>query len=441
MNEKRKQNKDHYLVDMAQLAERRSPEVVSSLREAGRQAVRQFDYPNTTMEPWRQTNVAPLVNTPFASLIVAPDCELAPSELEALLPPIAMPVRLVFLDGYYREDLSTALVGGGATIGGLAALLDSPEAPRLEALLQDSPAPHHLFAALNSAFLQDGLFCHVPSDTVLEQPIHAVFMTSRRTGRTAAHYRNVVVLEPNAQAQLAVHHIALQGGNPYFNTCIEDLRLGPNAVLKRTEVIRETTQGYRMAVCNVRQARDSRIESYALTLDGGAITRNEIRVNVDGSNAETQLHGLYLNHGRCLVDNDLHIAHHHPHCTSHMRYKGILSDQSHSVFTGKIFVARDAQKTDSDQLCANLMLSEQARVDAKPQLEIYADDVRCTHGTTVGGPPENEVFYLRSRGINEQQARRMLTYGFAGEVVDRLPDAALKNWLMGYLSAELEDTT
>ena len=431
--EKRTQNKEQYLADIRQLAARPASPVLTKLRASGEAAVQQFDYPHSGMEAWRQTNVAPLVNQSFRSLLDAFSESIARDDLSSLLPPVAMTARVVFVDGFLQPELTILPEGYGAVVGGLAQMLEGPQGPFIASLLQDSPQPQHLFTALNTAFVQDGLFCHVPEGVQVEEPLHVVFLTSDRREQTAAHIRSLVAMESGAQMQIITHHAALPGGNPYFTTSFEDLRLGANAALQRVELVREVAGGYRMAHCNIRQARDSRVESYALTLDGGAITRNEIRAELLGTGVETQLHGLYLNGKRGLVDNDLSIAHHEPHCSSRMRYKGILSGQSHSVFTGKIFVARDAQKTDSEQLSANLMLSQQARVDAKPQLEIYADDVRCTHGVTVGGPPENEVYYLRSRGIGEATARRMLTYGFAGDVIERIPREDIRDWLTDHV--------
>ncbi len=434
----KQRDKTHFLKDIERLAAKHAPKAFSTARHSGASAFQALAYPDSSMETWRHTNVAPLLNIPWASLIEAPENDLNGAQLRDHLPPLDMPLRLVFVDGFYRADLSrTKGLPARAHIGGIANALNRETGATLQQLLDETPAPRHVFSALNNAFLQDGPFIHIPDNCIVDTPIHIVYVSGVRPPRTAAHWRTIIALGNNAQAQVVQHHIALPGNATYFNNHVEEIRVGPNASLNRTEIILEREQGYRMAIAGVTLGRDSRFSNRTLTLDGGAITRNEMTTTLTAPHAEAQLHGLCLNCERGLVDNDLRIAHLAPHCASRMRYKGVLDGSSRTVFRGMVYVAKDAQKTDSQQLTANLTLSRQARIDAKPQLEIYADDVKCTHGATVGGPPEEQVYYLRSRGIAADRARAMLTYGFAGDVAALTPDAPTRKYLMDYLYDKL----
>lgn len=434
----KQRDRTHFLKDMERLGAHQAPETISALRRSGAARFQELDYPDSRMETWRHTNVAPLLKIPWASLIEPPRTDIAESMLQDRLPSLDMPVRLVFVDGFYCPKLSRVRgLREDAYAGGLADALSSPMAERLQALLAESPQPQHVFGALNSAFLQDGPVVCLPDNCTMDVPIHVVLATGMRPAQFAAHMRTVITVGENAAARVVLHHVALPGTGSYFNNHVEDINLGANASLQRTEIIHERDQGYHMAATHAQLARDSRLHSCAVTLDGGAITRNEMRVVLNGANADARLHGLYLNRGRGLIDHDMHIAHMAPHCVSRMRYKGVLEDASRSVFRGMVYVAREAQKTDSKQINANMALSEKARIDAKPQLEIYADDVKCTHGATVGGPPEEQIFYLRSRGINAAQAQGMLTYGFASDVAAQIADDGTRKHVAGYLYERL----
>lgn len=431
-------DKAHFLNDMDRLAVRQAPPHIHGIRQSGTAAFLTMDYPHSRMETWRHTNVGPLLRIPWASLVEAPRAAVDESTVHTLLPPDEMPIRLVFTEGFFCPALSrTPELPGPAWVGSLASPTHGAAEAQLRAVLEASPPPKHVFDALNSAFLQDGPMILLPDNCTLDTPVHVVFVTGARPPRSAAHLRTVIGLGANASAHIVLHHVALAGVGEYFNNHVETMDLGAGASLERTEIIHEGAEGYRMALAHARLDRDSRLQSCVMTCDGGAITRNEINVRLRGPHAEAQLHGLYLNRRRGLIDNNLSIAHLAPHGVSRMRYKGILGDSSHSVFRGMVYVAQDAQKTDSQQLNANLALSDKARVDAKPQLEIYADDVRCTHGATVGGPPEDQVFYLRSRGLSVRAARALLTLGFARDAAEHIPDAATRRHMLRFLHARL----
>lgn len=424
--------KDHYLGDLARLDEANAPEPLRRIRAAGAAGFQAADYPNTRMEEWRQTNIAPIVNTPYVSLTAPVGHQLGRADIAPFLYGNGW-TELVFVDGYLAPDLSTmAGAAAGLTAGSLwDALLrdDSAAGEHLNRYL----GPHSAYTHLNNAFLQDGAFVHVAKDTAVETPVHVLFISTRSRGpETAAHPRNLVVLAPGAQATLVESYVSLAGDMPYFTNLVTEVALGANASLQHYKVVQEGESASHLATTEVHQERDSRYTSFAVTLEG-KIVRNQLCVALDGEGAECALHGLVLDDGDRLVDNAVNIAHLQPNCTSRIAYKGILNDRCKAVFLGKVHVHPEAQKTDSDQLSNYLLLSDTASIDTKPQLEIYADDVKCTHGATVGGAPEQVIFYFRSRGIDEATARGMLTYGFADAVVSEIGVEPLRARLDAYV--------
>ncbi|HNT89320.1 MAG TPA: Fe-S cluster assembly protein SufD, partial [Candidatus Hydrogenedentes bacterium] len=341
--------------------------------------------------------------------------------------------ELVFVNGYFADDLSVkGALPRGAFAGSLweALLSDSGLA---EAHLNHYLGPRNTFTHLNNAMLQDGAFVYAPKNAALETPVHLVFLsTAQRGPETAAHPRNLFVADAGSQVTLVESHVHLAGDTPYFNNLVVEIAVEANASVERYKVVREGARGNLLATTEVRQARDSRFRSFAFTLEG-AIVRNQMCVALDGEGAECELHGLMLDDGERLIDNAVNITHLRPHCRSRIAYKGILGDRSKGVFLGKVHVLPEAQQTDSNQLSNYMLLSDHATINTKPQLEIYADDVKCTHGATVGAPPEPVIFYFRSRGMDERTARGMLTYGFADEVVSEVSVAALRERLEAYV--------
>lgn len=426
-------SKAHYISDLARLAGSSVPSRVRTIRSQGAAAFQTTDYPNTRMEEWRHTNIAPIVNTPFATLVEPVPHALAKPDITPFLFGDGEWTELVFVDGYFAQDLSR-----------MAALPKNAYAGSLwDALLHENPvADKHLnrylgsrnaFTHLNSAFLQDGAFVYIPKNKAIDAPIHLVFVTSkRRTANSAAHPRALVVADSGAELNLVESHVSLAGGTPYLNNAVVELALEPNASLAWHKIVQEGAAGNHLATTEVHQARDSRFTSFTMSLEGH-IVRNQLCVALDGEGAECSLHGLVLNDCERLTDNTVNITHFKPHCTSRIGYKGILDGKSKGAFLGKVYVHREAQKTDSNQLSNYMLLSNQATIDTKPQLEIYADDVKCTHGATVGAPPAQVIFYFRSRGIDERTARAMLTYGFADEVVSEIGIEAVRERLDRYV--------
>jgi Fe-S cluster assembly protein SufD len=416
--------KEQYLADIKKLGG--APAWLKQIREAGATRFGELEFPHRRMEQWRFTNVSPIVGTRFSS-ITQPT---AAPNVDALAPVLFGEddwTELVFVDGFYSAELSrVAALPKGVRAGSLAEAVAKGDAVVEANLTRCAGVNGNIFSALNAAFIQDGAFVYVPAGVAVEQPIHLVFVSTARAD-TATYPRNLVVLERQAEANIVETYAGLADGR-YLTNAVTELVLGEGANLKRYGVQRESSQAYHLSTVKAHQERSSVFTSYAISM-GAKIGRNELISTLDGEGAECRLNGLYMTDGDRLIDNATSIEHMHPHGTSWIGYKGILDDKSNAVFSGQIYVARDAQKTDSKQLNNNLLLSDAATINTKPLLEIYADDVKCTHGATVGLPPNEIIFYFKSRGMSEAMARGMLTYGFAGEIVNAIEVKPLRDRL------------
>ncbi|MBI1321209.1 MAG: Fe-S cluster assembly protein SufD [Candidatus Hydrogenedens sp.] len=427
------QPKAHLLEALRALPANGSPEWLKQIRSSGASLFEQTPFPHTKMEEWRHTNIAPIVQTDYAPL-TGPTAhgltreDAAPWSFAAQGWP-----EIVFVDGYFAPELSSLdALPEGVVLASLHDALAGPEAAHAEQHLNRYLRDRNAYTALNSALIQDGLYLRAAKNAAPETPLHVLYLTSARGADTAANVRNLVILEQGAQVQLIESHGALPGAPQYLNNIVTEAALAPNARLEHYKVVSEADAGNHLATTETRLDRDSYYGAFGFSFRG-QIVRNQVCVRLEGENAECNLVGLYLNDRDRLLDNALDITHVVPHCRSRILYKGILGDASKAVFAGKVHVHREAQQTDSDQLSNNLLLSDTATIDAKPQLEIYADDVKCTHGATIGSPPEEVVFYFRSRGIGEEMARAMLTYGFADEIVDEVEIEPLTERLNDYI--------
>ncbi|MBI5094815.1 MAG: Fe-S cluster assembly protein SufD [Candidatus Hydrogenedentes bacterium] len=420
-------NKAHYLSAVDTLRRGSYPAWLAQVRQAGAARFSETEFPTRRHEDWRFTNVAPIITTPFRPLTGPEDWNVSVSDLESVLFGTAGWTELVFINGYYSAALSRiGSLPKGVVAGSLADAISSG----------NKLAEHHLsvrresgnvFNALNTALLQDGAFVHLHAGAVLMFPIHLVHVTTGLNEPVAANPRNLVVLGRDAQADIIESYVNI-GAGAYFSNAVTDVALESGARVHWHTLVNESEEGYRLGSTRVNQDRNSAFRSFAITL-GGKIVRNELTTVLDGEGAEATLNGLYLTGGEQLVDNAVAIEHAKPHCTSWIGYKGVLDNASSAVYSGKIKVRRNAQKTDSRQLNRNLLLSDRATVNTKPLLEIFADDVKCTHGATVGQHPKEVIFYFRSRGMNEAMARAMLTYGFADEVINQIDIEPLRRRL------------
>jgi len=395
----------------------RAPAWLPSLRRAAIDRFANTGFPTSRDEEWRFTPVSPIARAQFRP---AGPASLSRAALQPFLFGHPEWPQLVFVNGEFAADLSVLpSLADGVRLGNLATAL-AIDSGLVERHLTRHAGPEATpFAALNTAFIRDGAFVYVPADTAVDRPIHLLFVTSPNAGGTVAHPRNLIVVERGAKASVVESYVSLAQGAAYFTNAVTEVFSGENAWTEHTRIQRESERAYHVGLTHVDQARGSHYRSFTLAM-GGAIARHNLHVRLNAPAIETLMYGLYLTRGDQLVDNHTAIYHDHPECNSWEVYKGVLDDRSRAVFNGKVFVRPEAQKTDAKQTNRNLLLSSGAKVDTKPQLEIFADDVRCTHGATVGFLDPLALFYLRSRGIPPSVAQKVLTYAFAAEVVNEV---------------------
>ena len=293
------------------------------------------------------------------------------------------------------------------------------------------------FSALNTAFLEDGVYVHVAKSVVLEAPIHCLFISTAEATPTMTHPRNLIVAEPGSQLTVVEEYVSLPGGDgKIFSNTATELVAGDNAVVSHFMIEREHVDAFNISTLRIEQGRNANVASHSVLL-GGGLVRNNVHPVLNGEGGDCLINGLFAGTGRQHLDNYMLVEHAKPHCGSRQFYNGILGGHAHGVFHGRIIVHKDAQKTDAKQTNRNLLLSDEAQIDTKPQLEIYADDVKCTHGATIGQIEENSLFYLRSRGIGLEDARNLLTYAFAREIIDGVKVESVRAVLEGLVRERL----
>jgi len=388
-------------------------------RSAAMAQFAELGFPTPRNEEWKYTRVSVVDKTLFQTGTKA--ClGLDQDDIQRYLIPGLDAWRLVFVNGQFMPSLSSrrSELPEHIRIASLAKVLsEDPDA--LEAHLdRHANAGADGFAALNAAYMADGAYIHVPKGQVAEHPIHLLHIATVQEAPLFAQPRHLIVAEDSSQAQVLETYVSM-GDSGYFTNAVTEVVLGANAQLTHYKVQRESEEAYHVATLQAHQARDSRLVTHSVSL-GARLARNDINSVLDGEGAECEMNGLYLAQGRQHVDFHTRVDHAKPHGTSKEFFKGVLDGRSRGVFSGKVYVHPDAQKTDAAQRNANLLLSAHAEVDTKPQLEIYADDVKCSHGATVGQLDADSMFYLRSRGLDPQAARSLLIYAFANEVLSEI---------------------
>ncbi len=405
-----------------------------ALRRAGLEAFGALGLPGTKLEEWRYTNLAPLAALDWQ----LPSERVHPIEretLEALASPVFACGLLVFANGRFVPELST-LRSPEVEVTSLAAARRSGDAralPRVGTLVD---VKLHPFAALAAACLDDGVCIRLPAGAKLEQPLHIVFLSLDEGAPVASHPRVWIEAGRGSVAVVVQDHVSL-GGGPAFTNAVTELHVGPGAQLTHVLLQRESTASFHVSNTTAQLERDARLATHAISL-GGRLVRNDLLLLLAGEGAEAVLNGLFLCTGERLVDNHTFVDHAVPRCTSRQLYKGVLAGRSRGVFRGRVLVRPDAQHSDAKQSNPNLLLGDGAEIDAKPQLEIRADDVKCSHGSAIGRVDENALFYLRARGIDEAAGRALLVRGFAAEVLAALPEPALAEALADTFAELLE---
>jgi Fe-S cluster assembly protein SufD len=343
---------------------------------------------------------------------------------------------MVFLNGHYSESLSSVhALPNGVKITSLASALKSDYDLVNRYLTRYAKFDDNAFTALNTAFIEDGAFIFVPDNIVVEEPVHLLFVSAISDSSFVAHPRNVIVAGKNSQISVVETYGALHN-SVYFTNVVTEMFAGEHSVIEHDKLQTENLHAYHIGSMHVYMNAKSNMTSNSISL-GGALTRNNVTAVLDAEGIECTLNGLSLATGKQHVDNHTTIDHAKPHCNSHELYKSILDGNSRGVFNGKIFVRKDAQKTDAKQTNKTLLLSDDATIDTKPQLEIFADDVKCTHGATVGQLDEEQIFYLRSRGLGLDAARDILTFAFASDVINRIHVEPLRHQLDNMIQSRL----
>jgi Fe-S cluster assembly protein SufD len=413
-------------------------EAASGLHTLRREALELFSrrgYPSTHEEEWRFTSVSPIAAISFRPALHEEPEAIGVEELE---PFVLGGVRshLVFVNGHYARSLSVLpALAPGVRIMSLAEALEAEPNLVLGHLTRHSLPEMNAFAALNTAFLQDGAFLSLPDGTVLEEPIHLLFLSRGKDHPFIQTPRNLIVAGNDTKLTIVETYHSL-GKATSLTSVVSEIVGGEHSTIEHDKLQQEALGAYHVGTTHVRLAGGSTFISNSVTL-GASLARNMMTVSLEGEGSECTLNGLSLGTGKQLIDNHTTIDHARAHCTSHELYKAIHDGKSHGVFNGKIFVRKDAQKTDAKQTNKTLILSDDATMNTKPQLEIFADDVKCTHGATVGQLEEEQLFYLRSRGISLEEARDLLTFAFASDVIDRVHVDALRKQLDTLLRARL----
>jgi Fe-S cluster assembly protein SufD len=397
-----------------------APAWARSLRLSAITRFEELGFPSTKNEDWHFTSVAPIAEREFAPLTATAGrvsaAQLAPFTFGA-----AGWHTLVFVNGRFDPALSsTAGLPDGVSVLPLARAYD--ELPLLveQHVGRIASMDAHTFTALNTAFINDGAVVHVAQDVEVARPIHLVYVSDEKAVDGIAQPRNLIVLDRFAKATVIESYVTVaRGAGAYFTNTVTEATVGDGATLTHLKLQRESAQAYHVGTLNVRQARDSHLVSFSFAV-GAALSRTNVYTELRGEGCGATLNGLYLGDAEQTIDHQTRIEHIAPNCYSRELYKGILDGASHGVFNGKVYVHPAAQKTDGKQTNNTLLLSERAQIDTKPQLEIFADDVKCTHGATVGRLDETSLFYMKSRGINARTARELLTYAFAADVLETI---------------------
>jgi Fe-S cluster assembly protein SufD len=424
-------NVAHYAAEYRRSLEQgpAQPRWVGQARDSAMAQFERLGFPTTKLEQWRFTSVTPIAERTFA--LAKDGVAAAKAQTQPLSAPIA---HAVCVNGRFVPQLSQLdkLPKGVQLIGLEAAIASHPTLiePYLAKL---SLTETNSFTSLNTAFLRDGVVLMIPARTVVEQPIEVTFASVAEGSGSVSHPRLLIVAGEASQATVLERYV---GTGAAFTNAVGEVWLGANAVIDHYKLQEEPADAFHIASLFLHCARSGTFSSHSLTF-GGGIARNDVVATLDGEGIDCTLNGLYVGRGNQLIDNHTTIDHAMPHCGSHEIYKGILGDQSRAVFNGKIIVRPDAQKTDAKQTNKALLLSDEANINSKPELEIFANDVKCTHGAAIGQLDEAAMFYLRSRGLGVSESRAILVHAFAGDILNRVKIAPVREYVEGILTARL----
>ena len=413
------------------------PSWVFPVRKAGIARFAETGFPTLRDEDWRYTNVAPIASWPFQPIFESAAASVSPETIGQF--PLAQSTgcRMVFVNGSFSPALSRLpQQTSRIKIKSLTVALRE-DATLLEShFAKHAGARDNSFTALNTAFFQDGAFIHAPPGSALDEPILVFFISTQTDLGNSSHPRNLILAEKGAKLTV-LECYARTTNAAYFTNTVTEVVLGDGTALEYCKFQDESSEAFHVASLHAVLGRNCNFTAHSVAT-GARLSRNNIRIKLDGEGSDCTLNGLYLTKGDQLCDHHMIVEHAKPHCNSHEYFNGILDGRSRGVFHGRILVRPEAQKTDAKQTNKNLLLSDDATANTKPQLEIYADDVKCTHGATIGQLNEESIFYLRARGIGLETARRMLIHAFAGEIIARIKCEAARHELDSLIWDRLE---
>ncbi len=391
--------------------------------------------PTTKHEEWKYTSLRPLAKLSLKP--ARPEANgVGPDDVAKHLFAGLNCHRLLFVNGRLSSRFSPPVdLPESVSVCSLTEAYDKDPGLIEAHLARFASHEDHAFAALNTAFLADGALVCITGGHVLDQPVHLIHVSVPSDGPTVSHPRNLIIVGDNCQATIIESYITTKD-EAYLTNALTEIVIGENAVVQHIKLQEESTEAFHISMIRSSQGRSSSFTSHVIS-HGSSLARSDIQSRLDGEGAECTLNGLYMLTGRQHFDTRTVLDHAQPHCNSRELYKGILDGQSHGVFNGKIIVRPDAQKTDAKQSNMNILLAKGATVNSKPQLEIFADDVRCTHGATIGRLDDNALFYLRSRGIDQESARNLLIYGFASDVLGLITTEAVRRYAQELLLSRL----
>ena len=428
--------KTQLIADFKTAEGRMNGEAKSAVHLVRQQALERFDklgFPTIRHEEWKYSNVKNLVNQAFEFNAVT---NFSAKDLEEMAIPNLEGNILYFINGIYNTELST-IVSPDSELQ----ILTFAEAAKAQPELVEqyfnkySDYQDNAFTALNTAFAQNGVFVHVPDNKVVVQPVILRFISDARTLNVASQPRNLIVVGKRSEVQIAEAYRSF-GDNASFTNAVTEFIVGEESNVHYYKIQNESDKSYHIGTTSVLQAGKSVFTANTVTANGGFV-RNNLNIKIDGEYAEANMFGLYIPNGKQHIDNHTAVDHAKPNSNSNELYKGILKGKSTGVFNGKIFVRQDAQKTNAFQSCKNVLLSEDASMNTKPQLEIWADDVKCSHGTTTGQLNDDALFYMQARGISKDSARALLTLAFAQDVIDKFEIVAIKEYLQTLIEEKI----
>ena len=403
---------------LAGMREGMDPAWLTALRARAGARFEEIDFPTTRNEEWKYTNVAPILKVPYREIFDLDADGLTVERIEPFTFVESRHSQMVFIDGIYSKELSDLSgLPHSTVVTSLAGMTEEQSLVASRHLAAYAKYQDDAFTALNTAHIGDGALVYIPDGKIVETPLHLLFISTSEEA-SATHPRVLIIAGKGAMATIIESYVSTDD-NVYLTNAVTEVFAAEESAITHYRLQEESEKAFHVATTQVHQERESNYVSYAFSL-GAEIARHTLNVVLTGEHTDTTIDGLYVVTGKQHVDNHTTMDHSRPNCTSHQLYKGILDGKSRAVFNGKVLVREGALLTDAHQLNKNLLLSKDSSVDTKPQLEIFADDVKCSHGATVGQLEDDELFYLASRGIAPEQARALLTFGFAEDVISKI---------------------